>query len=567
MTAASLTVALVLVVGALPPQTAPVRIETAEALAQIERRVEPVVPQAAAAARIGGDVIADVTVGLQGTVTAVTVVGGHEKLHAAAIAALKQWQFKPFLRRGKPVAVQVILEVAFPDPVREEERRAFDEHRAAERRCVEAMDRDPVAAPTVCAEVIPRSAALPKDRVPERSHAYTLHANSLIRAGRPREAIGELERAIELRDPVDRPADAVTADGYHAIGLLQQQTGNITGADTAFSTAVRMYEGALRELPQMRDLYLPRLQRALQSYSALKRQAGEADAAAALEARLEALPAAAPRPDPSRRSRTAGHLQLLEPTASPLPDAEVQNITAALAATGAQAWMLAHYGPSERPQRGAEWFVEGYLAPALVTPTARRGDVVFVVRRTREGASGHSARWQVEKMASFWVQLALGGGDPAAEFPIKVQPAPNEPSPQMAAIVDLVRLVRARPDVKAWPIDSINYWRGGATIHLEDHATRATQSLTLRREGSAWTISDIRTSERNEPLALSAPRVLARAFAARPRPQRPGRRTRPHLRFTTDHERGAHRAHPDRHGRRLRISDERTGDCQLHAVT
>ena len=73
----------------------------------------------------------------------------------------------------------------------------------------------------------------------------------------------------------------------------------------------------------------------------------------------------------------------------------------------------------------------------------------------------------------------------------------------MPAIVDLVKLVRANPEVKAWPIDAINYWRDGATIYLEDHATSATQNLTLRREGSSWTISDIRTYESGSPAARS----------------------------------------------------------------
>ena len=190
------SVAVSVFVFAFLPQ-ASVRIETAEALAQIEKRVEPVIPEAAAASRIGGDVIADVIVGPKGTVTSVTVVGGHEMLHAAAITALRQWHFKPFVRRGKPVSVLVILEVAFPDPARDDERRAFDEHRAAERRCLEAMDRDPGNAPAVCVEVVRRSTALPKDRVPERSYAYTLHANSLIRAGRLHDAIPEIERAIQ----------------------------------------------------------------------------------------------------------------------------------------------------------------------------------------------------------------------------------------------------------------------------------------------------------------------------------------------------------------------------------
>ena len=182
--------------------------------AQIEKRVEPVIPEAAAVSRIGGDVIADVIVGSKGDGD---LGDGRRRARDAARRGHHGTQavagcFKPFVRRGKPVSVLVILEVAFPDPARDEERRAFDEHRAAERRCLEAMDRDPGNAPAVCVEVVRRSTALPKDRVPERVHtAYTLHANSLIRAGRLHDAIARDRTCDRTGDLVNRPADAGTA--------------------------------------------------------------------------------------------------------------------------------------------------------------------------------------------------------------------------------------------------------------------------------------------------------------------------------------------------------------------
>ena len=166
-----------------------------------------------------------------------------------------------------------------------------------------------------------------------------------------------------------------------------------------------MYEGALRDLPQMRDVYLPGFQRAVHSYAALKRQTGDTEAAAALEARLNAQPPAAPRPDRTRSSRIAGDLRLLEPTVSPLLEADVQRITTALAVSGARAWMLAHHGPSERPKGASEWFVEAYLTPEVGTPAARQGKVVFVVRREQRPHqalqhAGRSRRWR--RSGSSW---------------------------------------------------------------------------------------------------------------------------------------------------------------------
>ena len=478
-------VILLILVLAVPValQGGPIRIETAEALSQVLKKVDPEVPAEAVAAKIGGAVIADVIIGPTGTVSSITIVGGHEMLHGEAVVALKQWRFRPFVRKGKPVSVRVILEVAFPDPVRDTERQAFDEHRAAERRCEQAIETTPAAAPALCAEVIRLSDQLPKDRVLERSHALVMHANSLARVDRLPEAITELKRAVALRETVASQADADTADGYFAIGMLQQRLGNGKDADEAFSTSVRMHEAALKAVPKMRDLYLPRYQRALQAHAALKRQVGDTAAAEALESRTSALPRPA-TVDLSRRVRTAGDLRLLEPTTSPLTAEDVTQIRGVLEKGGLRAWMLTHYGSSERDGT-PEWIVEVFLTPATAT-TVPRGECAVV---TRKGSSA----WEVQKAHWFWMRIPMEGEDPTNAFPLKVQPAPNSPPPSTNEVVELVKMVRANPEVKSWPIEIIVFWADGARLLLEEHATRARQSITLRRQAGAWAVADIRT--------------------------------------------------------------------------
>ena len=465
-------------------QGGPVRIETAEALAQIVKKVDPEVPAEAVAAKIGGAVIADVIIGPNGTVSDITIVGGHEMLHGEAVVALRQWRFRPFVRKGKPVSVRVILEVAFPDPIRDAERQGFDEHRAAERRCEQAIEADPRTAPQLCAEVVRLSGELPKDRVLERAHAFVLHANSLARVDRFPEAIADLKRAVALRETVAGQADADTADGYFAVGMLQQRIGNAKEADEAFATSVRMHEAALKSATTLRDAYLPRYERALQAHAALKRLLGDTTAAEALESRMT-LPRPDP-PDPSRRITTTGDLRLLEPTTSPLAAEEVTQIRAILAKAGLRAWMLTHSGPSDRIGT-PEWIVEVFLAPTTTaTDTVRRGECA-VVRRIG------SAAWEVQKAHWFWVQIPTEGEAADTAFPLKVQPAPNSPLPATNEVVDLVKMVRAHPEVKAWPMEILVFGSDGARFMLEEHATRARQSITLRRQGDGWSVADIRT--------------------------------------------------------------------------
>jgi TonB family protein len=79
-------------------------------------RVEPEYPQEALEQQIQGPVALDVRIGRDGTVQAVKLVSGQPLLAEAAMAAVKQWQFKPHLTKGQAVEMQtkVILNFRLP---------------------------------------------------------------------------------------------------------------------------------------------------------------------------------------------------------------------------------------------------------------------------------------------------------------------------------------------------------------------------------------------------------------------------------------------------------------------
>jgi TonB family protein len=95
------TFALTIAIGGFATAQAPRRVDTPTALAQIVKKVDPVVPPEAAKANVGGVVIADVVIGPAGTVSSVSILSGHMLLHAAAERAMRQWTFKPFLAAGR----------------------------------------------------------------------------------------------------------------------------------------------------------------------------------------------------------------------------------------------------------------------------------------------------------------------------------------------------------------------------------------------------------------------------------------------------------------------------------
>ena len=76
-------------------------------------RVEPTYPALAQQARIQGVVVLAAIIGKDGSVQHLQVTSGHPLLAPAAIAAVKQWRYKPYLLNGEPVEVETTIMVTF----------------------------------------------------------------------------------------------------------------------------------------------------------------------------------------------------------------------------------------------------------------------------------------------------------------------------------------------------------------------------------------------------------------------------------------------------------------------
>lgn len=84
-----------------------------EELPEAVTRVAPQYPDLAREAGVDGTVQVQALVGKDGRVRDVRVVKGIPMLNDAAVAAVKQWVFKPALSNNKPVAVWVAVPVKF----------------------------------------------------------------------------------------------------------------------------------------------------------------------------------------------------------------------------------------------------------------------------------------------------------------------------------------------------------------------------------------------------------------------------------------------------------------------
>lgn len=89
--------------GRLPSQLKP----------QLIRSVAPVYPHMALRARIQGEVLLEVVTDQTGNVKEITAISGHPILKKAAVKAVKQWKYKPYLIDGEPKPVIFYVTIRF----------------------------------------------------------------------------------------------------------------------------------------------------------------------------------------------------------------------------------------------------------------------------------------------------------------------------------------------------------------------------------------------------------------------------------------------------------------------
>jgi len=90
-----------------------VRISQGVTKGLLIQKIEPTYPTLARSARVQGEVILSAVIDANGQITNLQLVSGHPMLVPSAIAAVKQWRYKPYLLNGAPVEVETTITVIF----------------------------------------------------------------------------------------------------------------------------------------------------------------------------------------------------------------------------------------------------------------------------------------------------------------------------------------------------------------------------------------------------------------------------------------------------------------------
>jgi periplasmic protein TonB len=100
---------------AVPKVATPQRVRVSLGVSQglLVKRVQPNYPPLARQARIQGTVLLQAEISKDGTIENLRLISGHPMLAPAAIEAVKQWRYRPYMLNGEPVAVETQVQVNF----------------------------------------------------------------------------------------------------------------------------------------------------------------------------------------------------------------------------------------------------------------------------------------------------------------------------------------------------------------------------------------------------------------------------------------------------------------------
>lgn len=101
--------------ASVPTIAVPKRIRVSTGISEglLYHRVEPAYPLIAQRARVEGSVELKAIISKDGTIQGLQQVTGHPMLVAAAMDAVKQWRYRPYMLNGEPVEVETIVMVNF----------------------------------------------------------------------------------------------------------------------------------------------------------------------------------------------------------------------------------------------------------------------------------------------------------------------------------------------------------------------------------------------------------------------------------------------------------------------
>jgi TonB family protein len=274
----------------------PTAVKAKQAEQNLTEKVAPVYPPLAKQIRIQGSVKLQVVISKTGSVDSANVVSGHPLLVQAALNAVKQWQYKPFLADGQPVVVNTEVEVPFTlglsDANYEAEQKSNHDYFEREDECRHLLKAQQYAeGEASCKSAVELAEKLPSERQNERRTANELAGEALLYEKKFAGALTFFKFELAIGEASLKPTDAElgyayhhVALGYHATGDPQKAQGYYEKADSTLRAAREHMDGDF-----FKNQYAKALRSVLRDYIVLLQQTGQDDAAAKAQQSADAI--------------------------------------------------------------------------------------------------------------------------------------------------------------------------------------------------------------------------------------------------------------------------------------
>jgi TonB family protein len=271
-------------------------VEPGQAEQNLIEKVAPVYPPLAKQVRIQGKVKLQVMISKTGKVDSVNVTSGHPLLVQAAINAVRQWRYKPFLADGQPVIVSTEVEVPFTlgisDAAYQVEQKNNDNYFKREEECRDLLKaKKYVEAEASCKSAVELAEKLPAERQNERRTANELAGEALLYEKQFAEALTFFKNELAIGEASLQPTDAELGYAYHHVALVYHATGDPQKAQSYYEKAESTLRAAREHMDGefFKNQYAKAIQSVLRDYIILLQQTGQEDAAAKAQQRADVI--------------------------------------------------------------------------------------------------------------------------------------------------------------------------------------------------------------------------------------------------------------------------------------
>jgi len=212
------------------------------------------------------------------------------------VDAVKQWNYKPFLVDGEPVAVTTEIEVPFSlgisDADYQVERKNDENYFQRQDECRALLKASKYSeAESPCRSLVELAEKLPSERQNERRIANGLSGRALFFQKKFPQALTFFQRELAIGEASLKPTDAELGYAYHHVGWGYHGTGDLQKAQSHYEQA----EAALRKAREHMDgdffknQYAKDILSVLRDYIVLLRQTSQEDAAAEAQKRADTI--------------------------------------------------------------------------------------------------------------------------------------------------------------------------------------------------------------------------------------------------------------------------------------